>query len=462
MADYQYITATGVIVPDTDAILTDVQNEYTAVFGADMSVDPSTPQGVLIAAETASRVAVVQNNAALANQINPNIAGSVFLWAIGAQTGLAPTVSTKSTVSGVTVTGVPGSIIPYGSQAKTAAGDIFQTISQVEIPITGTTTVDFQSVEDGPIPCAALALSTIVTYTLGWETVSNATSAVLGALTESDAQFRFRRKNTLALQATSTSEAITSRLYATAGVKSLQFRENVTNGTTTIDGISLVAHSIWACVDGGTNADVATAIYSAKSSGSNYNGSTTYSITDPYSFQVSTVAFDRPTNVPINAKVTARVSASVTDPTTAITDAVIAIADNTIPDVTGFTVGNSVSPFEVAAGIVQQVPDIYVQKVELQFPLSCTASIATTTMTVTAVGSGSIHVGQIITGANVAAGTTVTAFLTGTGGTGTYTVSTSQTAASATVTGAWQTTELPMLLNEKATIIAGSITVVLL
>ena len=65
---------------------------------------------------------------------------------------------------------------------------------------------------------------------------------------------------------------------------------------------------------------------------------------------------------------------------------------------------------------------------------SFTASIAGTTMTVTAVGSGTIAVGQLITGTGVTAGTTITALGTGTGGTGTYTVSTTQTTASTTIT----------------------------
>jgi hypothetical protein len=55
-------------------------------------------------------------------------------------------------------------------------------------------------------------------------------------------------------------------------------------------------------------------------------------------------------------------------------------------------------------------------------------------MTVTAVGSGTIAVGQLITGTGVTAGTTITALGTGTGGAGTYTVSTSQTTASTTIT----------------------------
>lgn len=63
-----------------------------------------------------------------------------------------------------------------------------------------------------------------------------------------------------------------------------------------------------------------------------------------------------------------------------------------------------------------------------------TASIATTTMTVTAWSGPLISVGMVLVGANVTAGTTITGFGTGTGGLGTYTVSISQTAASATVT----------------------------
>ena len=65
---------------------------------------------------------------------------------------------------------------------------------------------------------------------------------------------------------------------------------------------------------------------------------------------------------------------------------------------------------------------------------SFTASIAGTTMTVTAVASGVIGVGVQLTGTGVTAGTTITALGTGTGGAGTYTVSASQTVSSTTIT----------------------------
>lgn len=67
---------------------------------------------------------------------------------------------------------------------------------------------------------------------------------------------------------------------------------------------------------------------------------------------------------------------------------------------------------------------------------SFTGSISTTTLTVSAIASGAIFVGQTITGTGVTTGTVVTAFVGGSGGIGTYTVNNSQTVSSTTMTGA--------------------------
>ena len=65
-----------------------------------------------------------------------------------------------------------------------------------------------------------------------------------------------------------------------------------------------------------------------------------------------------------------------------------------------------------------------------------TGSIATTTLTVTAMLSGApIVLGMYIDGTSVTDGTYITAFVTGAGGTGTYTVNQSVTASSTTITG---------------------------
>jgi hypothetical protein len=66
---------------------------------------------------------------------------------------------------------------------------------------------------------------------------------------------------------------------------------------------------------------------------------------------------------------------------------------------------------------------------------SLTGSISGTTLTISAVGTGLLAPGEVITGTNVGAGTTIVSQLSGTaGGVGTYEVSESQTVGSTTIT----------------------------
>ena len=68
-------------------------------------------------------------------------------------------------------------------------------------------------------------------------------------------------------------------------------------------------------------------------------------------------------------------------------------------------------------------------------PNSVTGAISGTTLTVSAVGTGALAPGQIISGTGVTEGTTIVNQLTGAAGsTGTYTVSVSQTVSSTTIT----------------------------
>jgi hypothetical protein len=66
---------------------------------------------------------------------------------------------------------------------------------------------------------------------------------------------------------------------------------------------------------------------------------------------------------------------------------------------------------------------------------SFTGAIASTTLTVSAVTTGTLLLGMQISGTGVTAGTRITDFGTGSGGTGTYTVSVDQTVASTAITG---------------------------
>lgn len=260
MADvYDYIVEQGVIVADAGTILNEVSTEYQDTFGQQLVVPDSltptgasTPQGLLIISEALARIAVANNNAALANQINPNVSGGIFLDAIMALTGIARTPARSSTVF-ATVNGVSGTIIPAGSQAsETGSGNnnVFQTVIDVTIPVAGfISNVEFQSVLTGQIPCDAGTLTTIISNVLGWESITLNTQAVLGADTQSDVQARIFRNFTLASQGSAVAEAIIAGILQVPGVLSTSFLENISGITRTIQGVSMVGHSIYACVN---------------------------------------------------------------------------------------------------------------------------------------------------------------------------------------------------------------------
>lgn len=365
MADYDYITLNGTIVPDTAQVSQDVINEYLAAFGNDLITTPDTPQGVLISAETSSRISVAKMMAMLANQINPNIAGGVYFDAIWALTGGKRAASTPSSVI-CNLTGVASTVIPSGSQAKTSAGDIFQSTTIVTLNSLGEASVLFQSVEFGAIPAASGDLNTIVAPgVLGWETITNLGDATLGTSTQSDESSRALRNNELALQGTALAEAMTSGLYATAGVTSVKFQENVSDITQVINTITMVPHSIWACVAGGTDLDVATTILAKKGDGANYNGSVIVDVTEPASGQLFQVKFDRPILVPILARATVKALSSTVNPVEAVQKSILDYAAGLIAGQPGFVVGASVSPFELSGAVNIEVPGVYVQKMEV-------------------------------------------------------------------------------------------------
>ena len=365
MADYTYIDSTGVIVPDTSDTLGTVQNEYVDVFGAELNLDPATPQGRLIDSEVTARQSFIRNNATVANQINPNLAGGVFLDAIWSLTGGERVGQSRTVIPGVLLAGVPTTLIPGGSQARTANGTVCESLGDMTLDGSGNGSVDFRAIEYGPVAVAIGTLTTPVTGVLGWESVTNPVAGVPGVETESDVASRLRRRQTLALQGVALPEAIISGVMDVEGVNSLAFRENTTNATTVIDGISLIEHSIWLCVDGGSNLDVAAAILAKKSLGCDYNGPVTVNVTDAASGQVYPVKFQRPTLVPVKARVTARAINTVADPATTIRAALVAYAAGEIDGEQGFVVGASVSPFELAGAVNAYAPGIYVQKLEV-------------------------------------------------------------------------------------------------
>jgi hypothetical protein len=369
VATYKYLSPEGVIVPDTSQILSDTEGEWKEVFGNDLDITPDTPQGTIIASDVAVRSEVVANNAAVANQINPNYAGGVFLDDIWALTGGHRRKATYTIVDGVELGGTPGVIIPSGSRRATSAGDQFQLLTTVSLDNEGKGTGIFQALEPGAIACPAHSLTVpVVGYTsVGWETSDNPVAGTIGTQKQSDTSARKERRQTLAIQGRSIAEAMYSNVRALQGVNSLSFRENTGSATATIDGITLVGHSVWACVDGGVDQDVAAALYKSKTGGAAWNGDVSVPVTDPFSGQTSSVKFDRPTAKPVMARFTVVAKGIGTgDPESLIKDTVIKYSEGQLENgEEGFMLGVDVSPFELAAAANTASPQIFIKSVEI-------------------------------------------------------------------------------------------------
>lgn len=378
---YQYVVSTGTILTDTSSLYAANVAKYQAIFGSDLVTTPDSPAGVLITADTTAQTAVVNNNAAVGNQINPNIADSIWLDAIMSLLGIKRSAQTQTYVTAVTLNGAAGTVVPQGTLAATAAGDQFKTVAGCTIGAGGSVTVDFQSVAYGPIPCATNALDIVVSSILGWETLTNANAGILGVATQSDVGARAYRNNTLGFQGVALPVAITSALYNVPGVSSVWFQENDLPTTQTINGISMVGSSIYTVVNGGSSLAVATALLENKSSGCGWNGGTSVNVVEPASGQTYAVKFDYATPVSISMQVT-----SPNGDTTNITNAILAYIAGTVPNFpletgSAWGIGGEVSAFEIAAAISAQYPQYLITNVEIS--LTSSISYATTPIQLT-------------------------------------------------------------------------------
>lgn len=360
---YEYISTQGLILPDTDSIKAEVQAKFREALGNDLSLEDSTPQGRLIDAITQMRMEVLRTCAAVANVINPNLSYGSYLDAICALTDCVRKSATRSTVI-ATLGGTEGTVIPAGSLAETIAGDVFYSENEVTIGETGTVEAVFLSQETGEIPCAEGALTTIQTTVLGWETITNANAAVLGRNEESDTELKIRRLETL-YNGRGFIGDVQSRLSNIDNVRSYIVRQNNKNKNINISNITLKPHSVYACVYGGTDQDVAMALYNSVPAGCDYTGSTTVTVTDPYNHQAYEVSFDRPTVIQIDVKVYIKKDTGTGDVTGAVKQAVIDYENGLITNVNGLSVGVNVSPFEIASAINIEVPGVFVNQVQI-------------------------------------------------------------------------------------------------
>lgn len=300
-------TSVGLTLPTEAQILAGVQTDQNAAFGGNLNPALETPQGQLATSQTAI---IADKNAQFAffvNQIDPATSTGFMQDAIGRLYFLDRLPATSTTVNCICL-GLTGVIIPTGSLAKDGQGNIYASTAPGTIPAGGSVTIPFAAVNTGPIACPAGAIVGIYKAVTGWDSVGNAVDGVTGTDVESRADFEYRRQLSVAKNANGTLAAVYANLINVPGVTDLYCTDNDTDSPVTIDGITLLAHSFYAAVVGGTDLAVATAIFNKLDVGCNMNGNTSVVVADNsgYNIPVPTynIKFQRPADLQIYFAIT--------------------------------------------------------------------------------------------------------------------------------------------------------------
>ncbi|NML93812.1 baseplate J/gp47 family protein [Novosphingobium olei] len=296
-------TTAGLTVPTESAIKEGLWADFQAAFGGNLNESDATPQGQLVTSLTAVIGAANDLLLSYVNLVDPARTSGRMQDAIG-RIYYMERIAGQPTVVTCTCTGRAGTVIPDAALAQATDGRLYQSLGAVTIPSGGTVSIDFASVDVGPIECAPGTLTRIYRVVPGWDAITNPSAGVPGRNIETATEFEARRAGSVAANAAGSLPAVKGAVLAVDGVSDAYVTENATGSAVTIGGVSIAARSIYVCVSGGTDADVAKAIWSKKPPGCAMTGSTSVTVTDTsegYSppYPSYTVKLQRPTPKPI-------------------------------------------------------------------------------------------------------------------------------------------------------------------
>lgn len=298
LSDLVYIDANGYHYPDYPTVLTWYQDQYKAIFGTDIYIDPDSQDGQLIALYAAGAYDMMAMGAMLFNSFSPQFAQGMQLAKNVKINGITKLEATFSTVD-LKIVGTAGAVITNG-QAEDAAGNKWNLPASVTIPLAGEITVSATSAVAGAISAASNTITTISTPTLGWQTVTNLTAATIGRNAETDAELRTRQRVSTAQPSQTVFEGVLGGILNLDGVTKAALYENDTDLT---DANGLPPHSISAVVLGGITQSIADNIALRKTIGCGTYGTTAVNVVDSMGV-LNVINFYRPTTATIKVNLT--------------------------------------------------------------------------------------------------------------------------------------------------------------
>lgn len=298
----------GLQLATATELLEDLETKMKSIYGEDIVLDSSTPDGQWLNILVQKGVDVRGLISQLYNSFNPNNTQGALLdqrCAINnvyRKAGTFTTVNVNVTVNTtVTLQGLDSnynSIDGTGYTIQDDAGNRF-ILANTQTLTAGTTSVLFRSETMGEVIVLPNTITTPVTIVLGVVSVNNPTVAsFVGSDEETDANLKVRRRQSVALGSFGYLNGLQAALLQLDGVSDAKVYENDTNVT---DSDGIPAHSIWVVMDGGDADDVANTIYAKKTPGCGMRGDITYNITTPANMTF-TARWDEADTIPLYIK----------------------------------------------------------------------------------------------------------------------------------------------------------------
>lgn len=282
------VTKNGASAATYDEILEWLKTKYRAIYGEDVYLEADSLDGqflgVLALEFTNVGAACVQ----VYNSFNPKTALSDALTRNVKINGIQRALATYSTVD-LLITGTPGTAIRNGV-AGDASGNKWILPTLITIPSEGTITVTATAVNAGALLAQVNTVTTIVTPTRGWMSVTNPNSSSMGQDVESDSKLRQRQALSTSISSMSQTEGLRGAILDLENVTRCKTFENDEN---VADENGLPSHSLCVIVSGGDSQEIAQLIASKKSMGCALYGNTEVTVINSYG-DAKTVSFYRP------------------------------------------------------------------------------------------------------------------------------------------------------------------------
>jgi uncharacterized phage protein gp47/JayE len=295
-------TVDGLEIQTFDEIYAELVTGYQAIYGADINLDPDSPDGQRIGIEAKLELDAQAFALALYNQFDPDFATGESLNKIIKWSGVTRQPASRSQVD-ITVTVDRVLDLPDGYAVSDDLDQTWITTALTSCTV-GANTVTFVSEDFGAVEAEAGTITVPVDIIIGVVSVTNAAAATVGVDEESDGALRIRRNNSLSTPATSTVGGLYAAIGNLPGVTDLAVYENTADTTDVTRDLS--AHSIWCIVEGGVASDIIETIAKNKTGGAGIKGSVlgtyTETLTKPDGTTIDLahdMAFDRPTEIPI-------------------------------------------------------------------------------------------------------------------------------------------------------------------